>query len=227
MSSEANPAERVYMPWRDPDRLRKKYCDEEKSIFEIGDEWDCHYETVRRWLDNHDIETRETGGDNYDGPYRDPELLRRLYWDEEKTCSEVAEELDCSTVSVERWLRRNGIETRDGSRGGGSPKDAPWRDEETLRELYVDQELPMREVGEKLGCAISTVRSNLEKHGIERRPGCGQPQHRNAPWRDEETLRRLYEDEGYTSTELAEKWDTTSVTVCNWLHKFDIPVRGR
>lgn len=48
-------------------------------------------------------------------------------------------------------------------------ESAPWRDEDTLRELYSEQGLSEADVGDELGCSSTTIHNWLEKHGIKRR----------------------------------------------------------
>lgn len=47
--------------------------------------------------------------------------------------------------------------------------DSPWQNEETLQELYLEQELSAAAIGEKLGCSDVTVLDWLDKHGIPKR----------------------------------------------------------
>lgn len=47
--------------------------------------------------------------------------------------------------------------------------DHPWRDEGTLYELYVRQELSSRDVADELGCQKDTVLRWLDRHNIPRR----------------------------------------------------------
>jgi len=47
--------------------------------------------------------------------------------------------------------------------------EAPWRDEEKLRELYCDKKLSQAEMGERWGCEQSTVGEWMDRHGIETR----------------------------------------------------------
>lgn len=50
--------------------------------------------------------------------------------------------------------------------------DAPWRDEERLRELYWDEGLSPREMEDVLGCTERTIWEWIGRHGMEtRRPG--------------------------------------------------------
>lgn len=42
----------------------------------------------------------------------------------------------------------------------------PWRDEETLRQLYHEEGMTLQEVGDELGCSHATVKDWMERHGV-------------------------------------------------------------
>lgn len=44
----------------------------------------------------------------------------------------------------------------------------PWRDEDRVRELYLEQDLTQQEVAEELGCGHSTIGEWMERFGIEK-----------------------------------------------------------
>jgi DNA-binding transcriptional regulator LsrR (DeoR family) len=45
--------------------------------------------------------------------------------------------------------------------------DVPWRDEDTLRELYIDKEMSTVEIADKFDVSRTTVCKGLEINGIE------------------------------------------------------------
>lgn len=45
--------------------------------------------------------------------------------------------------------------------------EQPWRDEQTLRNLYSEKGLPQTEIAERFGCNRSTVKRWLDKFGID------------------------------------------------------------
>jgi len=47
--------------------------------------------------------------------------------------------------------------------------EQPWRDEETLRRLYIQQDMTIETIADKLGCSGSTIGNWLTRHGIETR----------------------------------------------------------
>jgi len=46
----------------------------------------------------------------------------------------------------------------------------PYKDEELLRKLYLEEEMSMMAISEKIDCSPTTVRKYLDKFGVERRP---------------------------------------------------------
>ena len=100
--------------------------------------------------------------------------------------------------------------------------DAPWRSESILRRLYLDERMAQAEVGEKLGCAVSTISEWLHRHGIDTRG-----RERAGPEIDESTMRRLYVEENLSARAIGEKFGHSGHTILNWLRRYDIPLRGR
>jgi len=101
-----------------------------------------------------------------DGPkYRDEAWLREQYIEEERSIRDIADECGCSCATVSDWLRRHGIETRN----GGDKPITQLRDEAWLREQYVKQERTSRDIADECGCSKSTVLRWLKKHGVEAR----------------------------------------------------------
>lgn len=49
----------------------------------------------------------------------------------------------------------------------------------------------------------------------------------DAPWRDEDTLQRLYWEEEMTTTEIGDELGCSSGSVLRWMEKHDIPRRSR
>jgi hypothetical protein len=120
--------------------------------------------------ENDKDEYREYDGD-YAEPWRDPEVLSELYYDQQLSQKEIADRLGAETKgAVIRAMRRNGMETRGPDLSGAAAADVPT---EELRRLYWEEGLSLREVGNRVGLCESAVRSRLERHDIERRDrGC-------------------------------------------------------
>jgi transposase-like protein len=102
-------------PWRNEELLYQKYVVEELSSNELGELWDCDGQTVLNWLKRYDIDRRDNAP-NPDAPYRDKELMERLYVDEEMSMSDIAQKLGYSKGCIRRWVNRHGIETRKSNR---------------------------------------------------------------------------------------------------------------
>ena len=95
--------------------------------------------------------------------YKDKETLERLYWEEEMTLGGVAERLGCGKMTIQRWMKKLDIPRRE--HGQQPPK--PWHDKDTLQQLYQEEKMSLREVGDELGCNSDTIRRWLGNYDIE------------------------------------------------------------
>lgn len=110
---------------------------------------------------------------------------------------------------------------------GAHNTDKPWKDESTLREMYLDEKMTTAEIGEELGCNPSTVGSSLEDFGIKRRGSFKNDGVYEKPWRDKETFLELYTDESLTMGDIAEEWGCDKSVIFYWLEGHDIPESQR
>lgn len=101
-----------------------------------------------------------------DSPWQDPQVLKELYTNRELSQEKIADKLNCGQRTVGRWLERHNIETRT---HGGRPKDEKYKNEEWLREKYINQRKSCIQIAKELEVNKESVRLQLENHGIERR----------------------------------------------------------
>lgn len=104
-----------------------------------------------------------------------------------------------------------------------------WRDKETLEYLYWDNRLSQREIADRLGCSTNTVFRWHGQHGIESRyQGINSSRvHKSVKQLRGADKRELYEmmwGEGLTSSEIAERFDTSSSAVLRHFGRLNIPV---
>lgn len=163
---ELEPYSRTIEELRDEELLRQLYAGEKFTTQEVADRLDCGKTTVRTWLDRHGIETRPRKPPATDD-LTDATTLRRLYVEQEKSASEIADELGCHKPSVLYWLRKHGIERRRRQ----DPAVPELEDAELMKWLYVGQRKTQREIAAELGCKSGNVSYWLRKHGIETRDG--------------------------------------------------------
>lgn len=101
--------------------------------------------------------------------------------------------------------------------------EAPWRDEDLLRELYVDEGLSKKKISGKLDCSDTTVGKWLERHGIEdRAEPIGE-----ARYREEPVLRELYVEQETSLEDIADELECSHSTVVYWLGVHGIETRER
>lgn len=102
----------------------------------------------------------------------DKETLYKLYWEEERSASEIARMLGVSPSTVIRWMKKHGLPRRNNSekmellrrkqRGGLKIT------RELLEKMYVDECMSAPEIAKKLGVNSSTVQRWLRKYGLIR-----------------------------------------------------------
>lgn len=94
-------------PWRDADKLREEYIENELNLTEIADKWGCSQALVSKWKRKHNIEKSER--------WEDPERLRELYINQKLPTRKVAEEFGVSRSTIIRELDKHSIPIRDRS----------------------------------------------------------------------------------------------------------------
>lgn len=102
----------------------------------------------------------------------------------------------------------------------------PWRDAETLQHFYHGKRYSLLETADAVGCTEGTVSQWCGRLGIETRDA-SEARDDGTPdaYKDEQTLRSLYWDDGLTCAEIADEYDTTSLTVSRWLNRHGIETR--
>jgi len=98
-----------------------------------------------------------------------------------------------------------------------------YRDEEWLREQYVEKEKTTRDIASECCCVSSTVSRWLEEHGIE-----GRGRHPPPPderLKDGEWLREQYTDLGRSTEEIGALCGCHAATIARWLHRHGIDLK--
>jgi len=96
--------------YRDDAWLREQYVERGRTMAELSDECDCAKNTIRRWLNRHDIGTREHAQASHDGRLDDPEWLREQV-EQGRGLRDIADAADGSHATVWRRCREFGIPT--------------------------------------------------------------------------------------------------------------------
>jgi len=159
-------------PWRDPEVLKRMYREQEKPMTQIADELGVAVATVHKYLNRHDIETRNRTS-RKDVPFRNAEELCRLYWDEGLTIGEVASETGASKTTIKKWMNHHDIPRRDSVEASKAARRVEratfitgtdgyefWqsRTEDGLKHVYVHRLLAVAEFG------FETVCGNVVHH---------------------------------------------------------------
>jgi len=102
--------------------------------------------------------------------YKDEDWLRRQYWDNKNSISEVADIAGVSITTIRRHMDKNNIETRDKSaaleiaKGSDTEK---YKDEAFLKQEYLEKEKSAVDIADELDCSPTTIYRHLRKYDIE------------------------------------------------------------
>ena len=99
----------------------------------------------------------------------------------------------------------------------------PWQDRDTLQRLYWDENLKQAEIAERIGCDPATVSVWMSKLDIETKPS--NRRYESEPWRDRDTLQRLYWEDELTQPEIAEKLGCNLHSVQRWMDRLGVKAR--
>jgi transposase len=143
--------------------------------------------------------------------------LRRLYEQQRLTPAEIGERLGVSGRTIRTWLQRAGIALRPGWER--RRRHLPPADTE-LRRCYLDEGLTIAQLAARYGVSATTAKRWLDKAGIPRRAA---GRRSRAPGAAE--LRRLYQKEGLSTTQIAQRHGVGQSTAHGWLRAAEIPLR--
>ena len=210
--------------YRDGDLLHHLYHDHELDQKEMLEFLSCSSRTtLRTWLEKGGVEISPY---QYEMPESE---LRTLYIDEEWTVQELADKYGCSRLAVLNRMDIHGIERRTTSETLRDTDDTRYKDEESLRELYVDDGLSKLEIAERCGVSESTVQYWMTKYGIDARDFSGaqllRNEKRDMPYQDEYLLYTLYWEHELNTREIADRLGCTQLPITTRMNKYDIPFR--
>jgi len=140
------------------------------------------------------------------------EDLEYKYDVEKKTIQAIGEEYGVSTPTAKKWLTRFGISIHS-TNGRHSLPIPPKQD---LVELYVEQDLATKKIGEKYGVCMATVLKWIKGYGIDARD------HRYLPRPPKEELVELYDVQHLTAKKIGDIYGCSGHTVTSWLACYGI-----
>jgi transposase-like protein len=159
-------------PLNDPKWLYEQYCEKGRTTIAIAEELNITDSAVGNWMDRHGIDSRGRSEARTDGEIerlKDSEWLREQYCKDERSGSQIAEELSVHPATVYNWMDEHGIDRRSLSEARSDGDIEPLRDPEWLRNQYCEKEHTLDEVANMLDTYPKTVYRYMERHGIETR----------------------------------------------------------
>lgn len=143
--------------YKNEEWLLEQYLEKEREFCDIAQQCNVSDTTIRNWIDEFGLRKEE--------PWENKEYLVRLYCDEKMTSIEIAEEIGCMQKTVLRWLNKYGVEMRD----KWDYVDRPWRNEDEIRDMYVEKNMTVYEIADEFNCSNSAILGSLNEYDIETR----------------------------------------------------------
>lgn len=187
----------------------------------------------------------------YKKAYRDPKVLKKLYWEQDNSLATIADIIDCGTSTVQKWMDHHGIPRRmpDDEKYPRPRTQSEYGSEagyETIVHHHGDDKYQVSHhrliaVSEWGFDAVSGTHvhhcngiewdnrpENLKLFSVENHARFHRNQEpNNEPWHDKFRLYEEYVKNDLSMQQIAEKWDCDAVTIHNWLHRHNIPTRNR
>jgi transposase len=157
-------------------------------------------------------------------PRVDHNRLRALYVDSRLTTREIAAQFGVSHHRIIRELALVGIPRRPRYEHTRKARRASLT-EETLRELYVEQGLTMREIAQAAQVNLEYVSTRLRACRFAKRPGSFRPRTAYAAAELRQLAAELYESSGLTMRQVAAELGVSASTVRQALHEALVQVR--
>ena len=212
-------------PWLDYDWMYDKYIVQRMRTEDIAALYGCRPGTIEKAASTHGLHReplKPIRGNQK--PYEDPDILRRMYIDEQKTMTEMGKILGCSGDTIRVNLKKHNIPLRPHT------PQRPLIDVD-LKDLYINQKLSSTEIAKLYNVSHRTVLSELKRQNIQTR-SLSESQfafknlQRNVLLDNPEWLYEEYVVKRRSATDIAQEVQHSARVVKKALKSFGIHVRG-
>ncbi len=156
-----------------PEIVRKLYWDEKKSLPEIASIFKVHHETIRRFMQKHEISLRS----RLDGVLlvrkklkASKDELYELYWKREMKLEDIGKLFSVTGQTIWRALRKHGIPRRTYSQARAVQIRKISTEE--LKRLYLEEKKSLRELGKYVKVRPKAIKKMLIESNVRlREPG--------------------------------------------------------
>lgn len=148
--------------------------------------------------------------------------IKHLYYTEKKSLLEIANIFDCSPTHIQFQMDQHGLPRRD------ARKSKISLDITEIVRLYFEEQLPLLEVGKRMGVSVPTIQKRLREAGYTLRNRSEAARLRKGSQftdTDESEMERLYAEEERSCQEIAERFNCSVITVQKKLKKRGVQLR--
>ena len=216
--------------------LYDKYIEEKLSCHKIANLIGCDSSTVYKHLKQFDITIRNytdagiyANGDNYKF-LGSKEWLCDKYINKKMSSEEIAELLSCCSVTIDRALKKLGIEKISKI---SESIYSMLNNKELLIQKYIEEKLSCKKIAKLIGCNKGTVINALERNGIKRRSNMEVSIiNRNKSFDyskldDKKWLTKKYWNDKFSPKDISEIIGCSDNIVVYYMRKYSIKMRTR
>lgn len=196
--------------------MEKQYIEKDLSAEEIATLVGCGMKTIYNWLRKLNIPHKRLP---LNQDYKNGEWLYEQYIEKDLTIKEIAEIINCSLSTVNRWLRELNIPYKMESCINPRYKDRDW-----LCDQYVNQGKTIYEIADEIGVGDSTIQRwiHILKVPVQYNRGDREARFK---YRDKKWLQRQYIVKQKHQYEIADELEVSQSVICSWLRKHGIDTR--
>ena len=150
--------------------LYDQYITLNKSAAQLSEELECSCTTIYNYLKKYDIIIRtnsEANGISKEvlDSLNDKQWLYNQYIIMKKSTVQLGEELHCSSITINNYLKKYNIPIRHGSEANGISKELLHKlnDKDFLYNQYIIENKNTYQLGEELECSEATINKYLKK----------------------------------------------------------------
>jgi hypothetical protein len=211
--------DRPALPPVDPERLRRRYVEQQWTITQIANELSCSEFRIYTAMRRHGIPSRPGGNRHKQAPVVDATRLRDLYVNQRLNDADIAQVLGLNTFQVSNRRRELGI-----TRSNPPKPPPPQPPAPELRRLYAEQGRTLEQLAHQYTTSKTVVREWLKTAQVTVRPRTTRATRQTF---DTDQLRALYLEREWSGAEIAAHYDCSVNVVYRALHYAGIPVRHR
>lgn len=146
------------------DWIRSEYVENRRTQSDLADECGCSEKAIRKGVEFYGFNVRSQSEQKLEcaRKHKSEDWMRKMYYDQELSIDDIAEQCGCSDSVIERRIDELGLQRNIEVSCAGDHRDKEW-----LVEKYHIENLKMDDMAELCGCQQTLISDWMQKHNID------------------------------------------------------------